>query len=208
MDLAKLLIHFNYYSGDYELAQRLVSNIYSIYPKANVLGISDGPLGDLSCPTHITINELKNHNIQLFINRNNQILYEYGNRYGIEWYLQLDPDSYIIKPIKWPDLRYNWYGQVIKSKGLKFVYGCAELLHKSIIDQLQTCKVEPMSYERGLSRDMSAATYLNPMGIFPKPWAAVKASLWRISEPLSGCQIIHPVPLNPSPRLKKLLSLP
>jgi hypothetical protein len=196
MDLTKLLIHFNYHPGDFELAKRLISNIYSIYPTANLLAISDGSTRTLDCPTHTTINKLKDVNIQLFINRNSQILYQYGTKKDIEWYLQLDPDSYLLAPIEWPDIKHKWYGKVVNSAGLKFTYGCAELKHQSIIKQLQDCKVEPISYEKGLSRDMSMATYLNPLGIYPEPWAAVQAKLWVPPKPPYICQIIHPVPLN------------
>lgn len=187
-----ILIHFNYYQGDHKLAQRLIQNVYLIYPKANLLAISDGFCLPLDCPTIITEESLKQTDIVAFIHRNSQLLINYSKA---KWFLQLDPDSYLYQPIDWPKLTHNWYGKIINHKsGLKSTWGCAELKSRQIISELQVADMKPMSYEKGLSRDLTMATYLYPK-YCPQPLSNMSLHL-RYKKPTKCYSVVHPVPLG------------
>jgi len=188
--LKNFLFHFDYCKKDYLLAKRLVSNIKDIYPKAKILALSDGFEGNLSCNYVNSIEALKNKNIVDFIHRKYSILASQDS--NVDWFLQLDPDSYLLREITFPDLKDLWYGQIIHHKELKATWGCCDLKHRSLIEKLASGTFKPMTYEKGYSEDLTIATYLNTF-CSPVKWEDVLAKPFYSPKLLKfKGSIIHP----------------
>jgi hypothetical protein len=169
----------------------------SFYPTANILAISEGFDKSLDfCSSIVTREAIKQTDIVRFINRNYSLIYDHGKSLGVTWYLQLDPDSLLLREIIWPNLKDLWYGQIVTHKSLVTTWGCCELKHDQIVKELASASFTPWSYEKGLSRDLTKATYLNKM-YKPTPWSDVHAKLHFYPKIfLYPVSIIHPVPIN------------